>query len=319
MRELGRTGVLVSEIGLGTAQIGNTKRDHQGVRFIQPKEAQDIIDEAYLKGINYFDTADNYGSAEEVLGKFLQNDHIVKKPFIATKAGLRVDGIRDFSSEYLLSQINRSLNNLNVQSLDLFQLNKPTLSQLIDQRIFSFLNDQKNAKKIKLTGLVVGDIETGFYAIDSGAIDCIQVLYNWMYQDAELLIRYAHEKGIGVIARSPLSSGLLTGGVNESTQFDEGDERGRYFVGNEFLDRVKLLKKVSQLVNIPIEDMLEFSLIFVLSNPNIATVIPGTSRIKTLGRYIRSAYLPKFSSEKLKIIKDAIASCRGNLTFSSQL
>ena len=123
-RKLGKTSIKVSEIGLGTSQIGNIDGTLPGVKPITKAEAMRILETALDGGINFFDTSDGYGAAEELLGELPQEKK--KQAFLATKAGLMDSGERCFSQDYLILQAENSLRKLKVEAIDLFQLNKPT-------------------------------------------------------------------------------------------------------------------------------------------------------------------------------------------------
>ena len=305
-RFLGKLPIRVSEIGLGTAQLANTSGRLHGVQFIPARVAREILARALDQGVNFFDTADRYGEAEMLLGEC--STATKSRITIATKAGLRPEGTRDFSEDYLRKSVDQSLKQLRVDSLDLFQLNKPAEADLKDGRIFALLEDLKLSGKIRYAGIVVGETSAGFLSVDSGTVNTLQVLYNLLYQDTYQLIRYAGERGLGVVVRSPLNSGVLSGTYTSSTVFPAGDERSLYFSGANFQTRLSLLKEVQDALHIDNDDLLEFSLRFVLSCPHVSVVIPGASSVDQAVRYAKCSDLPELGESELEHIKSVVAS-----------
>lgn len=304
-RPLGALPVVVSEIGLGTAQLANVEGQVRGVKPVPLETAQRILGVAIERGVTFFDTGDEYGMAESLLGELPQG--IKQTVFIATKAGRKPDGTREFSPAYLQEQVHRSLRRLGVDCLDLFQLNKPSKAALQDGSVFAFLNQLKREGKIRYAGLVVGEEDAGFLAVRSGAVDCLQVLYNLLYSKTEDLIAQARAAGLGVIVRSPLNSGLLAGTYTHATQFSANDERSLYFSGKAFEDRLNVLHRIQTALNVEDRTLLEFALTFILSNPTISVIVPGASSVAQVQRYIACSGRVLLSQSELKQIRDVVA------------
>jgi aryl-alcohol dehydrogenase-like predicted oxidoreductase len=304
-RCLGKLPELVSVIGLGTSQLSNTDGKFRGVKYVSPKEAQRILSFAIDNGVNFFDTADNYGNAEILLGKL--GADAKKQIIIATKAGLRLDGIRDFSDSYLLQQVERSLKRLSAERLDLFMLNKPGMDELNGGRLFTLLDNLKKSGKIKYSGLVVGDAETGEFCIKTDFIDCIQVMHNLLYSETLTLIEHAARDGVGVIVRSPLNSGLLSGYYTSETVFPDNDERLRYFPGKQFQERLAALYKIQEDIPVSDDDLLEFSLQYLISNKNVSVVIPGASSLSQAERYISCGEKGELDEQEMQRIRIIVA------------
>ncbi|MCX5788607.1 MAG: aldo/keto reductase [Elusimicrobia bacterium] len=188
LRSLGKTAQ-VSEIGLGTAQLANADGRFPGVKPVPIDEARAILRAAVDRGVTFFDTADGYGCAEVLLGELPSS--VKRGVVIATKAGLRDDGMRDFSTAYLAARIERSLGRLGVDCLELFQLNKPSAADLADGRLLSFLADQKKAGRIRRAGVVVGEPASVEACLSSGVLDAVQVLHHLLYDGALGLMRRA--------------------------------------------------------------------------------------------------------------------------------
>lgn len=304
-RSLGALPVMVSEIGLGTAQLANVDGQFPGVKLIPLEVARNVLTVAVERGVTFFDTGDEYGAAESLLGELPRS--IKQTVFIATKAGRKLDGMRDFSSEYLRERVHRSLRRLGVDYLDLFQVNKPSKAALEDGSVFEFLDQMKREGKIRYAGLVVGEEDTGLMAIRSGVVDCLQVLYNLLYAKTEDLIAYACKQGLGVIIRSPLNSGLLAGTYTPATTFPVHDDRSRYFTGRAFEERLAALYRIQKALNVENDVLLEFSLTFVLSNPSVSVVIPGASSVGQVERYVACSGKPSIGELKRVQVMETVA------------
>lgn len=300
-RKLGKLPIEVSEFGFGTSRLSNTSNQHKGVPYIPVNIAEKMLSKAIELGVNFFDTGPNYGETEILLGQLKPNNDFI----IATKAGMHRDGSRDFSKTSLSKQVESSLRRINVDCLDILQLSKPSVMDLRDGDLFSFLDDLKNEGKIRYSGVVIGDVETGFQCIESGKIDCLQILYHFLYHETESLIQEASKKGIGVIIRSPLNSGFLSGTYKNDKVFPRNDERSTYFSGSPLIARLTALEKIKQELNIPNHALLEDSLRFILSNPDISLVIPTASSIDQLVNYVNFSgkYIAYGKNELVKIKK----------------
>lgn len=308
-RMLGRTGIEVSEIGLGTAQLANADGGSPGIRRISFEDARLVLEEAVGIGISFFDTGDQYGAAEHLLGTLPPG--LRDRVIVATKAGLRDDGVRDFSDAYLASRLMRSLKRLNTDYLDIFQLNKPSIDQLRSGEVFDFLERQKRRGLIRWAGVVIGSIDTGFASLEAGVVDCLQVFYNVIYQEAEPLITEAFRRGVGVIVRSPLNSGLLCGisGVGAPKRvFPIEDERSRYFCGLQYERRIAAIQAIAEDLQLdPIDGLLELALRYILSNRSVSTTIPGTSKIEQLRDFARCSCMPLLTDDELARVRTVVS------------
>jgi len=304
-RPLGALPVSVSEIGLGTAQLANVDGQVRGVKLVPVDVARMILRVAIDRGVTFFDTGDEYGAAEALLGELPRD--VKRTVFIATKAGRKPDGAREFLPAYLEERVNQSLRRLGVERLDLFQLNKPSAAMLQDEDLAAFLNRLKAEGKIRFTGVVAGDMEAGVAAIRSGVVDCLQVLYNLLYLETEALIESAHRAGVGVIVRSPLNSGVLSGAYTPATSFPAHDERSLYFTGRAFEQRLDALRRIQAALNVSDRTLLEFALTFILSNRAVSVAIPGASRVDQVERYTDCSGLELFSESELHGIRGVVA------------
>jgi aryl-alcohol dehydrogenase-like predicted oxidoreductase len=294
-----------SQVGFGTSQIANTDHKYKGVKYIPVEKAREILRVAFDLGVTFFDTSPTYGNAETLVGE-LKAKH-KEKITVATKSGLSSEGVRDFSLPRLEKEIEISRKRLNVEYLDIFQLTKPSISDLKDGELFSFLGKLKNRGLCSYTGVIVGDIQTGYQCIESGQVDYLQVLYHLLYQDTENLIFEAKKKGLNIIVRSPLSSGLLTGNYTAKTKFDSNDGRSNYFSGVGFERRLKILHQIQKDLNIPNQELMSFSLRFILSNPGVSVVIPAASNVEQVRRLVGiGGGSTPFSSDELVQIKNTV-------------
>jgi len=279
--------ISVSKLGFGTSRIGgaslvNGKRI--GVKPLSKWKAVYMLKYAYDNGINFFDTSDKYGNAEELLGEALSR--VRHKVVIATKCGLTDKNERDFSIPYINVCIENSLRRLKTDYLDIFQLAKPYASHVND-KLISFFEKKIEEGKIRRFGIsVIGDEDSHVF-LGKKIITSFQIFYNLLFVSShELINKCAHNKRF-VIVRSPLNSGILSGKYTAETKFDKQDPKSRIFHGNllkkrlEYVDRLKCHFCLSE------DEILSFSLNFVLSNNNVNVVIPAASHIKQLQDYIR--------------------------------
>ena len=293
----------VSEIGFGTSQLANTDKNFISVKYVPPDEARKILRVAVESGINFYDTSPDYGSSERLVGEIKKK--YGTKIIVATKVGMHPNGKRDFSLTFLEKQIETSLRTLNTDCLDILQLKKPSFEDLKTGELFNFLETQKKKGKIKLSGVVVGDIQAGHLCIQSGKVDCLQILYNLIYLETKDLIDKASEKGLGVIIRSPLNSGFLSGSITSETTFDANDERSNYFSGPKFIRRLNALRVIQKELRIVDSKLLEFSLRFILSDPKVSLIIPAASKCSQIEKIINCGkmYRPFDPDQQKKITK----------------
>lgn len=286
-RTLGKKGFSVSEIGLGTWQIGgNWGKD------LSKEKAFEILQTAVENGISFFDTADVYGDgkSEQFIGDFLKQ--IDTKIRVATKFGRGGDVYpNNYSKDALRSSIESSLQRLNVDALDLLQLHCIPTIELQKGNIFDWLRELKQEGLIKNFGASVETIEQGLICLEQENLLSLQVIFNIFRQKliTELLPQ-AKAKGVGLIIRLPLASGLLTGKFEKETIFDEQDHRnfnkdgeafsvGETFAGLPFEKGVEL----SDILKTYLPEkmtMAQMSLRWILDHEAVSTIIPGASSPK---------------------------------------
>jgi aryl-alcohol dehydrogenase-like predicted oxidoreductase len=280
-RQLGRTGLQVSEIGFGAWGIG------KGLWI----GAEDDVSLATLKaardsGINFFDTARAYGDghSEQLLAQAFGKSADV---IIATKVaplnlvwparnGTPLQKV--FPHEYVLKSLEQSLSNLQRERIDVYQFHVWNDEWVQQEEWLRTLADLKASGKVRAIGLSINDHQpaNGLKALATGLIDSVQVIYNIFDQSPEdQLFPYCRQHNVGVIARVPFDEGSLTGNIRPETTFAPADFRNVYFKGNrkqEVWDRVG---EILGDTKIPVEKLPALALRFCISDPAVSTVIPG--------------------------------------------
>lgn len=311
-RKLGSNGFNVSEVGLGCWQLGG-----EWGKSISKTEAFEIMSEVVKQGITFFDTADVYGSgkSEGVIGEFLKKHHPNIK--IATKFGRSGDVYPDnYSEELLRKSVNGSLERLGVNALDLLQLHCVPLSVLKEGHIFNWLRTLKKEGLIKEFGASVETVEEGLLCIQQDGIASIQVIFNVFRQKliAELLPK-CKEKGVGVIVRLPLASGLLTGKFSKNTKFADTDHRhfnrdgeafnvGETFAGIPFEKGIELSKEIQETFLPADLTMVQFALRWILDHDAVTCIIPGASSAEQVRQNAEISNLAPLTTETHALLND---------------
>lgn len=301
----------ISELSFGTWGIGGDwgKSNDQ--------EAMDGLSRAMEAGVNFFDTADVYGSghSEELLAKATKGkeDDI----YIATKF-CRAGDIFDpktYSEEQVRTYLEESLKRLQRERVDLYQIHCPPFEILKDGRVFEVLHKLQQEGKIRYYGVSVETVEEGLFCLENPNIKALQVIFNIFRQKPlEKLFPLAKEKGVGILARVPLASGLLTGKFSGDTRFEENDHRnfnrdgqafnvGETFAGIEFSKGIELSDKLSWISN-DRGNMTRAALRWILDHDSITSVIPGFKNVKQVEDNLKSLDVPPFSEEEMKKLQD---------------
>ena len=222
-RTLGRIGWQVSEISFGAWAIGGawgTVDDDVSLAALR---------RALDQGVNFIDTADVYGDgrSEKLIGQVLR-ERSGERIYVATKAGRRLsphvaDG---YTRENLTAFVERSLRNLGVETLDLVQLHCPPTEVFYRPEVFAVLDDLAAAGKLRYYGVSVEKVEEALKAIEFPNVQTVQLIFNmFRHRPADLFFSEAKRRQIGILARVPLASGMLTGKMRPSTTFEESDHR----------------------------------------------------------------------------------------------
>jgi aryl-alcohol dehydrogenase-like predicted oxidoreductase len=305
-RPLGRTGADVSVIGLGTWQLGADWGD------VDDEQAEEVLDAALDAGVTLLDTADVYGDgrSEVRIRKALAPRS--ERPFVATKAGRRADpNTREqYTPENLRAWIDRSRRNLGVDTLDLVQLHCPPPAVYSDQRVYDTLDDLVDTGAIAGYGVSVETVAEGLTALEHPNVQTIQVILNvFRRKPLEELLPAAARHGVGILARVPLASGLLSGKYDESTTFPADDHRsfnrhgeafdvGETFSGVPFEVGVAAAREVAAIAGDAVPTA-AFALRWVIDQPGVTTVIPGARTVTQVRGNVAAATLAPLSDSQL--------------------
>jgi aryl-alcohol dehydrogenase-like predicted oxidoreductase len=284
LRQFGKTGLAVPEIGLGCWQLGGGWRDDW-----DDAVARQTLENAYAAGVRFIDTADVYGdgASERSIGAFLR-ERGPEGLVIATKlgrAGIYPDG---YTRASLRDATLRSLERLGMESLDLTQLHCVPTEVLRQGHVFDWLRELQQEGLIKRWGASVESVEEGMLCLEQDGLASLQVIFNIFRQKpAEELLPHAAAQGVGIIVRLPLASGLLGGKITRATTFRPDDHRnfnrdgahfnvGETFAGLELERGIAATEQVAALVP-PSMTMAQMALRWILDHPAVSVVIPGAS------------------------------------------
>ena len=294
-RRFGRTGWNVSEIGYGMWGMG-------GWSGSDDKESLDSLQRAIDLGCNFFDTAWAYGDghSEQLLGKMLRANKSNptvggpdKKLYAATKVppkNRRWPSRPEYSlddsypPDYIFDYVDKSLQNLGVETLDLIQLHTWEDSWLDDERISRAIEELRSSGKVQAFGLSLNRWEpaNGIRAVRTGRIDAVQVIYNIFDQNPEdELFPACREKDVAVIARVPFDEGSLTGTLTVKSSWPANDWRSTYFVPENLKASVARADALKPLLTDGMT-LPEMALRFILNNPDVHTTIPGMRKRKNV-------------------------------------
>jgi len=275
-RVLGRTGLRVSVVGLGTM----VHAGHFGP--MSDAESLGAIDAALDLGVNFIDTSDAYGAghSEGLLGKALKGRR--DKVILATKGGNTMvgpnKGKTNFSVSYITRVLDDSLKRLQTDYVDLYQLHNPNVEVIERGEVWEMLERRKKEGKIRRIGVSINKMEEGMAAVKSGYSDTIQVEYNMLVQEpAQQLFPMAQKANVGVIARVPLRRALLTGKMTPADQkrFQGEDVRARSFAGDLFAKELEKVESLRFLVRGPVKSLAQAAIAFCLAHPAVSVTIPG--------------------------------------------
>ena len=317
-RALGRTGWKVSEVSFGAWAIGGSWGE------VSDKDSLAALNRAVDCGVNLIDTADVYGMgrSERLVAQLKRGRK--EEILVATKAGRRLPAqtVEGYSSQNLQTWVEDSLRNLSMDCLDLLQLHCPPTKLYYHPDVFGFLDDLVQAGKIRCYGVSVERVEEALKAIEYPNVQSVQIIFNcFRLRPSQLLFEQAKKKEVGILARVPLASGLLTGKIQRSTQFAQDDHRnfnrqGEAFdIGETFsgVDLDVALEAVEQLRQIlPLTmSMAQFALRWILMFEAVSCVIPGGKRPEQVDENCRASDLPALSPETMhaveKIYREKIA------------
>jgi len=309
LRKLGSSGIEVSEIGFGAWGIGGYTPGLPAYGETDDAESEKALQAAYDSGITFFDTSDLYGlgHSEELIGKALKA--VRSKICIATKGGFRgIQESQDFSPKYIRSALDASLRRLGTDYVDLYQLHSPSLD--VAEPVLELkksLEELKREGKIRALGISVRSPNDGLLATPWG-FDSIQVNFNMTDQRALTngLFEAALKHKTGIIVRTPLSYGFLTGEFSERENFGSADHRSRCSQEQRRLwaQAGKLFFNSFETHQTPAQAALRFCLSF----PAVTTVIPGILKAKQAQENAAASMLGPLSDKDLSRIREIYAS-----------
>jgi aryl-alcohol dehydrogenase-like predicted oxidoreductase len=282
-RTFGRTAQQVSEIGFGAWAIGGAWGD------VTSTDAKAALHAALDQGVTFLDTADVYGDgrSEQFIAEVL-SERGGPKPLVATKIGRRLSPhvAEGYTQENLTAFVERSLRNLQTDSLDLVQLHCPPPAVYYQPEVFEAMDRLVTSGKVRAYGVSVEKVEEGLKAIEYPNVQSVQIIFNIFRQrPAELFFAEARRRKVGVIARVPLASGLLTGKMSATTPFAQDDHRsfnrngeafdkGETFSGVPYDLALQVTEDIRRLVPEGMT-MAQFALRWILMESAVSTVIPG--------------------------------------------
>ncbi len=310
-RELGRTGWNVSTISFGAWAIGGTWGN------VKDEESLASLHRALDLGVNFFDTADAYGDgrSEQLLAKLRKE--CSETFYVATKVGRRLDPhiASGYNKENLTAFVERSLKNLEVEALDLLQLHCPPTEVFYMPEVFDVLDGLVKDGKLRYYGVSVEKVEEALKAIEYPNVQTVQIIFNIFRQrPQDLFFGEAGRRKIGILARVPLSSGMLTGKMGRKTIFESDDHRqgnrqGEWFDRGETfsgLDYETGLQAVEELRLLVPENMTmsQMALRWILMSPAVTCAIPGAKRPSQVEENVKAADLPALSDETMRQVRE---------------
>ncbi|UJW57257.1 aldo/keto reductase [Bacillus sp. A116_S68] len=305
-RRLGSTDLKLSELSFGTWAIGGAWGK------TSDREALEGLNKAIEHGVNFFDTADVYGEgrSEKLLAKATKGKKY--DIYIASKF-CRSGDIHDpltYSEPSVRKYLEKSLKRLNREYIDLYQIHCPPIKILQEGNVFNVLDKLQKEGKIRYYGVSVETVEEGLLCLDQQNVRALQVIFNIFRQKPVVdLFPKAIDKGVGILARVPLASGLLTGKFSEGDQFSEDDHRhfnkdgdqfnvGETFAGIPFDKGVKLSKELAWIAH-ERESMATAALKWILEHHAVSTVIPGFKTADQVERNLKAVHEKKFSQREM--------------------
>lgn len=309
-RQLGDTDMKISEVGLGTWQIGGDWGNN-----VSEQNALTSLNHAVDRGVNFFDTADQYGNgrSEQLLGELIKARS--ERLYIATKFGRRDDFTdpKNYTYEKISKYCEDSLTNLGVDAIDLYQIHCPTTEILEDSDVFDVLERLKKEGKIRYYGVSVETDAQGEYVINNTNASSLLIIFNMLREKPlKNLIPLAKKNNVGIIARVPLDSGLLAGKFTVNTTFPANDHRnynqngqafnvGETFGGLPFKKGVELADQLKWIQE-GRGTMAQAALKWIIQQDGITSVVPGFKNDHQVDSNIEACDLKDFTPAELERI-----------------
>lgn len=310
-RELGRTGWKVAASSFGAWAVGGSWG------AVDDEDSMAALHRAVDLGVNFFDTADVYGDgrSERLLQRLRQERS--EPIIIATKAGRRLDPhlAAGYNRQNLIAFVERSLRNLGTEAIDLLQLHCPPTEVYYMPETFFVLDELVKEGKIRHYGVSVEKVEEALKAIEYPNVQSVQIIFNIFRQrPAELFFPEAKRRQVGILARVPLSSGMLTGKMTRTTSFESDDHRafnrqgeafdkGETFSGVDYELGLQAVEELRSLVPDGMT-MAQFALRWILMFDAVTCVIPGSKRPSQAEDNARAADFPPLSDELMEQVRE---------------
>jgi aryl-alcohol dehydrogenase-like predicted oxidoreductase len=309
-RTLGRTGYNVSEVSFGAWAIGGAWGT------VDDSVSMAALNKAVDLGVNFIDTADVYGDgrSERLIAKLRKERK--ETITVATKAGRRLPkpDAAGYTRENLTAWIERSLKNLEAETLDLLQLHTPPTELFYMPEIFGYLDDFVKQGKIRYYGVSVEKVEQGLMALEYTNVQSVQIIFNaFRLRPSELFFEQAKKRQVGILARVPLASGLLTGKITRESSFATDDHRqfnrngerfdkGETFSGVEFDTALDAVEEIRKLVPSGMS-MTQFALKWISMFDAVTCSIPGARNPEQAAQNFTISELPALSPAQMQGVK----------------
>lgn len=299
-------GTRVAEIGLGTWQLGSADWGN-----VDESLSFDILRAYTDAGGNFIDTADVYGMgvSETAIGRFLKT--VKSNVFVATKFGRRHDGNngwpQNFTYDAMKRQTEASLGHLGVSQLFLQQLHCIPTEEMRSGKVFEYLRKLQHEGLITHFGASVETSEEALICLEQDGLASLQIIFNLFRQHvADEVFAKAKEKGVALIIRVPLASGMLSGKFDQNTRFGKTDHRnynangeafnaGETFSGISFIEGVKLAQQIKTML--PDDRTAQWAIRWILDHPEVTTVIPGASNVSQVNANVAASAMPSLPAD----------------------
>ena len=305
-RQLGRTGWKVSEVSFGAWAIGGAWGK------VDDDESLAALRRAVEMGVNFIDTADVYGDgrSERLVGQICRENK--DRIYVATKAGRRLNPhiAEGYNRKNLTAFVERSLKNLRVETIDLLQLHCPPTEVYYTPEVFGVLDDMVKAGKLRYYGVSVEKVEEALKAIEYPNVQSVQIIFNmFRHRPAGLFFEQAKKKKVGILARGPLASGMLTGKLKPSSKFASDDhrqfnrhgeafDRGETFSGVDYKTGLKAVERLKAVCPKGMS-MVQFALRWILMFDAVTCAIPGARRPEQAEENFSVPDLPALSKKTM--------------------
>jgi len=309
-RPLGRTGWNVSEISFGAWAIGGAWGR------VSDDDSLAALHKAVDCGVNFIDTADVYGDgrSERLVAQLKKSRK--EEIIVATKAGRRLtrQTVAGYSRQNLTAWVEDSLRNLQTEALDLLQLHCPPTEIYSQPGAFAILDDLVQAGKLRSYGVSVEKVDEALRAIEWPNVQCVQIIFNCFRQKpGEVFFQKAKQKGVGILARVPLASGMLSGKLRKDSTFASDDHRnfnrhgeafdvGETFSGVDYDIGLAAVEEIRPLLPSGVS-MSQFVLRWILMFDAVSCAIPGGKRPAQVGENCAASALPELSAETMAAVR----------------